>query len=389
MSADVADSLKNWSASEGSNSPSGSTAISSNLDDNLRMLQAVVRSALASKGSDVSSASTADIGAVEGLYHDITGTTTITGLGTVSAGIWKILQFDGALTLTHNATSLILPGNANITTAAGDHLLAFSLGSGNWIVPFYLKDSGLPVVGDFPDSFFRIVGSSDATKKLAFEVDGNTTGTTRIATFPDANLTLPAVAAKGDIATGTAAGVLGVTTVGSDNTILAADSSQSTGVAWREKLTVGTPSATTSGTSIDITGIPAWAKRVTILFEDVSCDSASEYLVQIGDSGGIENSGYTSESSATTSVATAVSTATSGFVIRHTSASAALCGSLVLSLSGNANTWVASGAFRSLTTTMVVSAGKKATSATLDRIRLTSLSGTATFDGGSITVIYE
>jgi hypothetical protein len=130
--ADVASDLKTWSTTASSNSPAGGTAVGTGLDDNLRELQKVVRQDLASKGSDIASATTTDLGAVAGLMHDITGTTTITGFGTVSAGIWKIIKFEGALTLTHNATSLILPGGANITTADGDIAIMFSEGSGNW-----------------------------------------------------------------------------------------------------------------------------------------------------------------------------------------------------------------------------------------------------------------
>lgn len=187
MSADVASSLKNWSASEGSNAPAGSVAISSNLDDNLRMLQAVVRQDLASKGSDIASAGTTDLGAVAGLYHDITGSTTVTGLGTVSEGIWKIVQFDSTPQLS-NSTAFPVPTSSNVTAEAGDHLIAVSLGSGNWRIPLYQRKSGLPLNGDFPDSFFRVVGSSDATKKVALEVDGLSTATTRTATYPDYNI---------------------------------------------------------------------------------------------------------------------------------------------------------------------------------------------------------
>lgn len=81
----------------------------------------------------VASASTCDIGAVKGVCIEITGTTTITSFGT-SAHKLRFIRFSGALTLTHNVTSLILPGGNNITTAAGLTLVARSDGSGNWRV---------------------------------------------------------------------------------------------------------------------------------------------------------------------------------------------------------------------------------------------------------------
>ena len=84
------------------------------------------------KSTDIASATTTDLATATGNVVDITGTTTITGLGTVAAGQVYVLQFDGALTFTHNATSLILPGAANITTAAGDIAVVVSEGSGNW-----------------------------------------------------------------------------------------------------------------------------------------------------------------------------------------------------------------------------------------------------------------
>lgn len=143
--ADVASSLKDWSTTAASNSPTDATTVGAGLADNLQEIQKVVRQDLAHKGADIASAGTTDLGAVAGSYHDITGTTTITAFGTVSAGISKDLQFDGAVTLTHNSTSLILPGGANITTAAGDHLRAMSLGSGNWVVTNYARATGAAV----------------------------------------------------------------------------------------------------------------------------------------------------------------------------------------------------------------------------------------------------
>lgn len=80
----------------------------------------------------IASAGTTDISSVPAQYVTVTGTTTITSLGTIKAGWIKFVKFTGALTLTHNATSLILPGAANILTAANDTAIFVSLGSGNW-----------------------------------------------------------------------------------------------------------------------------------------------------------------------------------------------------------------------------------------------------------------
>jgi hypothetical protein len=187
--ANIDSSLKNWSTTASSNQPDAADAATIQAD--LQQLQATVRQDLASKGADISSAGTTDLGAVAGLMHDITGTTTITGLGTVSSGIWKIIKFEGTLTLTHNATSLILPGGANITTADGDIGVFISEGSGNWRCVSYSPATGRPVINTLLDSQFRLADNGDSTKLLAFEVSGITTGTTRTITVPDSSGTLP------------------------------------------------------------------------------------------------------------------------------------------------------------------------------------------------------
>ena len=102
------------------------------------------------KGTDIASAATTDIGAATGNFVDVTGTTTITALGTIQAGTRRIVRFTGALILTHNATSLILPTGANITTAAGDTATFISLGSGNWICANYQRKNGMPLRKGLP-----------------------------------------------------------------------------------------------------------------------------------------------------------------------------------------------------------------------------------------------
>lgn len=113
-----------------------STFIQTNLFPaaNAAAAQAAIGAAPAdAQGADIASATTTNLGAATGNYVKVTGTTTITGLGTVAAGTKRVVEFTGALLLTHNATSLILPNNgANITTIAGDTAEFISEGSGNW-----------------------------------------------------------------------------------------------------------------------------------------------------------------------------------------------------------------------------------------------------------------
>jgi hypothetical protein len=184
--------MSDLSTTAASNSPAGTEAPTS-IDDFLRAIQSIVRHTNA-KGADIASAATTNIGAATGEFIDVTGTTTITGLGTIAAGIERTVRFTGALTLTHNATSLILPGAANITTAA-NHVAVFrSLGSGNWLCVSYFKADGTPIVAPaaapFIDSTAIIKGSADATKLIRMEADGITTGTTRVITMPDKDVNL-------------------------------------------------------------------------------------------------------------------------------------------------------------------------------------------------------
>lgn len=128
-----------------SNSPAGSESPAS-LDDYQRAHAAFIAqlhaNTVAAPTVIVASATSTAIGAAASENVDISGTTTITGFGTIAEGINRKGRFTGILTLTHNATSLILPGAANITTAPDDRYEARSLGAGNWIVTKYERANG-------------------------------------------------------------------------------------------------------------------------------------------------------------------------------------------------------------------------------------------------------
>ena len=113
---------------------------------------------------DIASATTTNIGLVASDKIRITGTTTITSLGIINAGIVRMVRFSASLTLTHDGTSLILPNAANITTQVGDTAFALSLGSGNWRV-FYAA-AVVPIAGGGTGA------STAATARLALGLLG-------------------------------------------------------------------------------------------------------------------------------------------------------------------------------------------------------------------------
>jgi len=152
---------------------------------------------------------------------------------------------------------------------------------------------------------------------------------------------------------------------------------------------LGTEQATTAGTSIDFNSIPAWVKRITIMFKGVSTNGSSNIIVQIGDSGGIENSGYLGTCAA---IGGAAANFTASFGLTNSiTAASVLHGTMTLTLENAAAfSWVATGIVSlSDTTGLNIGSGSKSLSAALDRVRITTNNGTDAFDAGAINVIYE
>jgi hypothetical protein len=153
----------------------------------------------------------------------------------------------------------------------------------------------------------------------------------------------------------------------------------------------GTSQASTSGTSIDFTGIPSWVKRITVMFNGVSTNGTSQPIFQLGDSGGVETTGYTTVASSITNVGTNASAAyTNGWQIYSSAATRVIQGNIVFVLiDSSTNTWSGTGMFATELPATLWTCGTKALSATLDRVRITTVNGTDTFDAGSINILYE
>jgi hypothetical protein len=153
--------------------------------------------------------------------------------------------------------------------------------------------------------------------------------------------------------------------------------------------------ASTSGTSIDFTSIPSWVKRITVMFNGVSTSSTSAKIIQLGDSGGVETSGYIGTGTVVGNGSGTSTAMSSGFFASQASAATdVLSGQATISLLDSAtNTWAYSGVFGQSTATAIIywSGGAKALSGTLDRVRITTVGSPATdtFDLGSINIMYE
>jgi hypothetical protein len=145
---------------------------------------------------------------------------------------------------------------------------------------------------------------------------------------------------------------------------------------------------TASGTSVDFTSIPSWVKRITVMFSGLSVSGSSLVQVQLGDSGGIETTGYASVASA----GTTGGNSTTGLVVYAVgNAAYSLNGAVtIFNISGTA--WVSSSTVATESgsgNSGSIGGGRKTLSDTLTQIRITTVNGTDTFDAGTINILYE
>jgi hypothetical protein len=154
----------------------------------------------------------------------------------------------------------------------------------------------------------------------------------------------------------------------------------------------GTAVASTSGTSIDFTGLPSWIKRITVMFQGVSTNGSSPPQIQIG-SGSVTTSGYLGSNTYNGGTVFGAANFTAGFGLGLSTsfwgATALVNGAVVLTLQ-TGNTWVATGSLgRTDSAGNYVTNGLVALGGALDRVRITMANGTDAFDAGSINILYE
>jgi hypothetical protein len=147
---------------------------------------------------------------------------------------------------------------------------------------------------------------------------------------------------------------------------------------------------TASGTAVDFTGIPSWAKRITVMFSGVSTNGISLPSVQLG-AGSVVTTGYTAQTTLIYGTnLTAVTTYAAGFPIYSNLAADALFGGITLSLV-TPNLWVVTSGVVGISgrTGTSFTTGSLSLSGVLDRVRITTVNGTDAFDAGTINIMYE
>lgn len=162
-------------------------------------------------------------------------------------------------------------------------------------------------------------------------------------------------------------------------------------VAQAARPILGTAQTPTSGTFVDFTGIPATATRVSVILTGVSFNAAVDLRFQLGDSDGIETTGYAGSFVNAGGGGANSSSFTSGFDAANVfvNTAAAIIHGRITFTKVTGNTWVADGVLAGSIPTNGIIAGSKTLSATLDRVRVTTVAGTATFDAGSINIMWE
>jgi hypothetical protein len=151
----------------------------------------------------------------------------------------------------------------------------------------------------------------------------------------------------------------------------------------------GTAVASTSGTSIDFTGIPLWVERITVMFNGVSTSGTSNIQAQIG-SGSVTTSGYLSQANTFNTTPTGTASTAAFLLLNSVAAAAAYNGKFEI-VNINGNNWVMSGVLAATAAANGVSifGGSVTLAGSLDRVRITTAGGTDTFDAGTINIFYE
>ena len=304
--------------------------------------------------------------------------------GTKNVFITMVALRSPQLNASGNVTALGTPTSVNLTNATNLPLASGVSGT----LPTANGGLGASVS---PTTAGNTIFSTDgtnwsSTQKIVRGTSVSTTTTSFTASISGTTMTVTAVA-SGTIAVGQLITGTGVT-AGTTITALGTGSGSTGTYTVSTSQTVASTTITIVG--VDFTGIPSWVKRITVMLVGVSVSGTSQIQVQIG-SGSITTTGYTSAASNNQGSALAVVTSTTGFTtgganaanLHYTTFNIVNPSGFVYQLFGNGNINSAG------TFSVYLASGTVTLSGAIDRLRLTTVNGTDTFDAGSVNILYE
>ena len=295
----------------------------------------------------------------------VTVGTTITAIlsGSGGVGTYTVSASQTVASTTITAGSLTVAGSS-VATA----LTATAVGQ----VPFSTNGT------TFTPTQKIVQGTAITTTTTSFTGATSGASTTLTASSVTGTIQVGQVIAGTGLTAGTVITALGTGTGGA-------------GTYTISPISTGTVSGTITVVGVDFLSIPSWAKRVTVMLSGVSTSGTSIVQIQLGNSGGIETSGYSGTASLETGSSGAGNVALSaGFLISDRNAAASVYSGIAQICLLTSNTWLYSSQFAQTDLSYIGStAGAKTLSATLDRVRITTVNGTDTFDAGSINILYE
>jgi len=240
-----------------------------------------------------------------------------------------------------------------------------------------------------PDDDIVIIGASttDTFTNKTFDANGTGNSLSNVDVADLANGT------DGELITWDASGAPAVVAAGTATHVLTSNGAGAapTFQAPAAGITLGTQQASTSGTSIDFTGIPAGTKRIKVMFSGVSTNGTASIIIQLGDSGGFETTGYLGNNSFFAAV-TVIAAFTTGFGVTSNHVAANIVhGTATLDLeNASAFTWACTSALsNSVTPSQFLGSGVKSLSSELTQLRVIASNGTDAFDAGVINISYE
>jgi hypothetical protein len=311
------------------------------------------------------------------------GAAVVFSAGTKNVFLTMAASRSPQLNASGNITALGTPVSATLTNATGLPLTTGVTGT----LPLANGGTNLTTVGSAGNVLFTADGSVwSSTAKIVRGASYSTTASFT-ASISGTTMTVTAVASGalsvGQVFTGT-----GVTAGTSITAFVSGTGSTGTYTVSASQTVASTTMTVTQVVAIDFTSIPSWVKRITVMFNGVSSNGTSLFLVQIG-SGSVETTGYISTAQTVTAgVGGANSSSTAGMIIYTSLASNILSGHMVLTSMGS-NLWISSHVGKITTSAGVFGGGDKTLSGTLDRVRFTTVNGTDTFDAGSVNILYE